>query len=401
MATVVNLPQLGETMDEGTVVDCKVKVGDQVKRGDILFDIETDKATLEMESPADGYVKQIMAVVGQSYKVGTPIIILGEKDEQAGNSPAAKQPAAATTAAPKPAPVEPPKPTPAEPPAKTKASPRAKMLAEQLGVDLATVTGTGPAGRITEEDVQAAATRKTHKQTTPAPAAPSAGAKLGQTVPVSRLQKITAQRMLRSKQEIPCFYLNVKADVTDLVAYRAKLNETSQTKVAYNDFIIRAVATGLDKFPMMTGQLDGDNIKLASSIGIGLAISVPDGLVAPIVKDAGRKTVVEIARYSQALIEKARNNKLSPDDLDGGCITVSNLGAFGIDSFIPIVVPGQCSILGIGKITDTCVPQDGGILARRVMNMTLSVDHKVTNGAYAAQFLDFVRKLLEDPANLK
>jgi pyruvate dehydrogenase E2 component (dihydrolipoamide acetyltransferase) len=167
-------------------------------------------------------------------------------------------------------------------------------------------------------------------------------------------------------------------------------------KLSYNDFLLKAVATGLEKYPIMTGQLAGDQIKLAESIGIGLAISVPDGLVAPIVKDVNKKDVRQMALDSQVLIERARSNKLLPTDIEGGCITVSNLGAFGIDNFIPIVVPGQCSILGIGQITDTCVPNSGNILIRKLMNMTLSVDHKVANGAYAAKFLDFVRKQLED-----
>jgi pyruvate dehydrogenase E2 component (dihydrolipoamide acetyltransferase) len=174
------------------------------------------------------------------------------------------------------------------------------------------------------------------------------------------------------------------------------MNEAGDVKVAYNDFIIKAAATGLEKYPIMTGQLAGDAIKLAETINIGLAISVPDGLVAPILKDVNKKGVRQIARDGQALVEKARSNKLAPTDLEGGCITVSNLGAFGIDNFIPIVVPGQCSILGVGRITDTCIPDNGGIAIRKLMNMTLSVDHKVANGAYAAQFLDFVRKQLED-----
>jgi pyruvate dehydrogenase E2 component (dihydrolipoamide acetyltransferase) len=202
--------------------------------------------------------------------------------------------------------------------------------------------------------------------------------------------------MLKSKREIPCFYLTVKADVTNLVELRAKLNETGNVKLSYNDFILKAVAAGLEKYPIMTGQLAGEEIKLAESIGIGLAISVPDGLVAPIVKNVNKKDVRQIALDSQALIEKARSNKLAPTDVEGGCITVSNLGSLGIDNFIPIVVPGQCSILGIGQITDTCVPNSGNILVRKLMNMTLSVDHKVANGAYAAKFLDFVRKMLED-----
>ncbi|MHC4510568.1 MAG: 2-oxo acid dehydrogenase subunit E2 [Planctomycetota bacterium] len=191
--------------------------------------------------------------------------------------------------------------------------------------------------------------------------------------------------------------MTIRVDVTDLVQLRTKLNAAGGLKLSYNDFIMKAVATGLEKYPIMTGQLEGETIRLAETINVGLAISVPDGLVAPILKDVNEKNIQQIARDSQALVEKARGNKLAPTDLEGGCITVSNLGAFGIDNFIPIVVPGQCSILGIGQITDTCVPDNGNILVRKQMNMTLSVDHKVANGAYAAQFLDLVKKMLEDP----
>jgi pyruvate dehydrogenase E2 component (dihydrolipoamide acetyltransferase) len=393
MAREIRLPQLGETMKEGTVVNCLVKVGDEVKRGDVIFEIETDKATLEMESPADGFVKHILAEVDQTLLVGTPILVLGEKDEQVPQSfiDSLKAAAPAASAAVAPPAAEPVKAEPqvSKPAGRVMASPRAKKIAEELGVDLTNLTGTGPGGKITEEDIKKAATSK--------PARPVAGEiKLGETIAINRLQKITAERMLKSKREIPCFYLTVKADVTELVKLRTKLNETSDVKISYNDFIIKAVATGLEKFPIMTGQLAGDAIKLADAIHIGLAISVPDGLVAPVVKDVSKKDVRQIARDSLALIERARSNKLSLTDLEGGCITVSNLGSLGIDSFIPIVVPGQCSILGVGQITDTCVPEDSKILVRKLMNMTLSVDHKVTNGAYAAQFLDFVRKLLED-----
>jgi pyruvate dehydrogenase E2 component (dihydrolipoamide acetyltransferase) len=274
------------------------------------------------------------------------------------------------------------------------ASPRAKKLAADMGVDLTTVTGTGPGGKITEEDVKNAGAAKPSKPA--APATPAVESKPSETIKLNRLQKITAERMLRSKQEIPCFYLTVKADVTDLVELRTKINQAGGAKISYNDFIVKAVASGLEKFPIMTGQLDGEVIKLAETINVGLAISVPDGLVAPILKDVNKKNVRQISADSLALIDRARGNKLQPTDLEGGCITVSNLGAFGIDNFIPIVVPGQCSILGIGQIAETCVPDNGNIMIRKLMNMTLSVDHKVANGAYAAQFLDFVRKQLED-----
>jgi pyruvate dehydrogenase E2 component (dihydrolipoamide acetyltransferase) len=354
MAQEVRLPKFGDTMDEGTIVDCKVNIGDHVKSGDVLFEVETDKATLEIESPADGFVKQIMAEVGGSYRIETPLLILGDKDERISDEFMRSLKAS----------------TPATP----------------------TIAKSRPAKREKISDLPM-----------PIPVLPQ-DLKLGQTIPVSKLQKITAQKMLRSKQEMPCFYLNSRADVTDLVAYRTKFNQAGKEEASYNDFIIKAIAIGLEKFPIMTGQIDGDDIKLAKSIGVGLAISTPEGLIAPIVKDPDKKTVAEIARYSRQLIERTKNNQLTLDDLEGGCITISNLGAYGVDSFIPIVVPGQCSILGIGKITDACIPAGDTpdtLGVRKMMNMTLSVDHKVANGGYAAQFLDFVKKTLEDPASLK
>jgi len=404
MAKEVRLPQLGQTMEEGTVVNCLVDVGDEVKKGDVIFEIETDKATLEMESTAEGFVKYVLAKVDETLPVGAPLLVLGAKDEDvpqsfvdsltgAAPAPSEAAPAAETAPAAEPAKAE---PEPAKPAGRIMASPRAKKLAADLGVNLATVTGTGPAGKITEQDVQNASAKPT--QPAAASVTPAAEAKAGQTIPVNRLQRITAEKMLKSKREIPCFYLTVKADVTELVELRTKLNETGDVKLSYNDFLLKAVATVLEKYPIMTGQLAGEEIRLAETIGIGLAISVPDGLVAPIVKDVNKKNVRQIALDSQALIERARSNKLAPTDVEGGCITVSNLGAFGIDNFIPIVVPGQCSILGVGQITDTCVPDNGNIMVRKLMKMTLSIDHKVANGAYAAQFLDFTRKLLEDTA---
>jgi pyruvate dehydrogenase E2 component (dihydrolipoamide acetyltransferase) len=396
-------------MEEGTIVNCLIKVGDQVRKGDVIFEIETDKATLEMESPTEGFVKHILVEADQTLAVGEPLLVLGDENEDvpqsfidslAGGAPA-PPPQEAPTEQPAPAAPQPAAapPQPAAPAGRIMASPRAKKLAGELGVDLVTVTGTGPGGKITEQDVKQAADSKSTAPAATATAAP-AEVKLGATVPLNRLQKITAEKMLKSKREIPCFYLTVKADVTKMVNLRTELNATSDVKISYNDFIIKAVATGLERYPIMTGQLAGETIELYETINIGLAISVPDGLVAPILKDINKKDIKQVARDSQALIERAKSNKLPLTDLEGGCITVSNLGAFGIDNFIPIVVPGQCSILGIGQITDTCVPDNGNIMIRKLMNMTLSVDHKVANGAYAAQFLDFVRKLLEDPSTI-
>ncbi len=340
MAKEIRLPQFGQSMEEGTIVDCPVKVGDEVKRGDSVFEIETDKTTLEMESPIDGFVKYILVEVGQTVPVGKPLMVLGGKDEKIPQS-----------------------------------------FLDSLKTAVAVKQAQQPA------DAPAAASETTAVKTE---------VKVGKIVPLTKKQKLIADRMLKSKRELPCFYLTVRADVTAMVELRDQLNKTSNAKPTYNDFIIKAVATGLQKFPLMTGQLAGNSINLPASINIGLAVSTPEGLIVPVVKDVQKKTVQQIAADSAALIEKARNDKLLLTDLEGACITISNLGAFGIYSFIPIVVPGQCSIFGIGQITDSCVPGNDNVSIRKLMNMTLSVDHKIANGAYAAQFLDFTRKLLED-----
>lgn len=367
MAVEVRLPQLGETMEEATIVGYMVNVGDRVKKGDCVFEIETDKATMEVESPVAGFVKHILAEQGRTFTVGEPVLILGDKDEEVAsdfiNSLKGRT-------GPKPAEqAAPPKPaaTPIQAP---------------------------------DEQIPAVPARGSQTHFSASGQAPSE-VKLGATIPVTKNQKITAERMLQSKREMPCFYLTVKADVTDIVKLRARLNKTGNMKISYNDFIINALAIGLEKFAIMTGQLAGDTIQLAESINIGLAISVPQGLIVPVIKDADKKNLTQIARDSRALVEKAQNGKLLLSDLQGGCITVSNLGGFGTESFIPIVVPGQCSILGVGRIMDTCVPDNDGIVTRKLMTMTLSVDHKVANGTYAGQFLDFVRKLLEDASNFE
>ena len=365
MAQEIKLPQFGETMEEGNIVRCLFKVGDEVKKGDIIFEIETDKATLDMESPGDGFVKKILVKSEQTVSVGEALLILGERDEEV----------------------------------------------EQSFIDSIKKAGLGQPA--TEADSSVSPEKKDEQTTNKTEADDKieealegripAGEKLklGQTIPMSRMQKITAQKMVQSKREKPCFYLTVKVDVSELMKVRERLNRTSEVKISYHDFIMRAVARGLEKFPIMTGRTAGDAIELAESIGIGLAISVPDGLVAPIIKEVNKKGLREIARESKALIEKAQNNKLEYEDLEGGCITISNLGALGVESFIPIVVPGQCSILGVGQIRDVYTGEGDDIMASKIMKMTLSADHKVVNGAYAAQFLDCVRKLLEDTSTFE
>ncbi|MBE0535699.1 MAG: 2-oxo acid dehydrogenase subunit E2 [Phycisphaerae bacterium] len=406
-ARVVRLPQLGQTMEEGTIVTSLIKVGDTVAKGQVIFEVETDKATLEMESPGAGVVKAILVEAGETLPVNAPIAVFADEGTDIGQDfidalrggAVAAAPAAATPTAEQAPKASTPVPTAA---AAVKdgrifASPRAKTTAADMGIDLRQVHPAAGAVRITAADVQRAAASGAARE----PAGPAPRYNLGDIVPVNRLQKIVAERMLKSKQEIPCFYLNIRTDMTEVFKLRTKLNKGDGVKLSFNDFIIRAVAIALKHYPIMTGQLDGNVIQLADQIDIGLAISTDDGLVAPLIKDAGSKTVRQIAEYGKALIERARTNKLTLDDLEGGCITVSNLGGFGIDAFIPIVVPGQCSILGVGRIADMCMPIDGNIMVRKIMNLNLSVDHKVANGADAAQFLDYIKKLLENPSTFE
>jgi pyruvate dehydrogenase E2 component (dihydrolipoamide acetyltransferase) len=378
MAREVRLPQLGETMGEGTVVNWLVKPGSEVKKGEVIFEVETDKATLEVESPADGVVKHILVQAGQTVPVNTPVMVLGGPDEQVPESFLQSLRTA-----------QPVQPTAAGGLAavgRILASPRAKKLAAELGVDLSSVTGTGPEGRIVEADVRRAKTQATQ----------AAGNRPGRRVALSRKQQILGRKMSQSKREIPCFYLTISADVTELVGLRWRMNESADVNLAYTDFIIKAVGLALQKYPLLSGQLAGDYIMLADSINIALAVTVGDELVAPVVKDVQNKDIRQIARETQVLIAKARDNKLSLTELEGGRITISNIGSLGVNMFIPIVTPGQCSVLGVGQIADVCVPAGGEIMVRKKVNLTLSVDHRVVNGAYAAQFLDFLCKLLED-----
>ena len=224
--------------------------------------------------------------------------------------------------------------------------------------------------------------------------------KLGMSVPLNRWQLIVAEKMLESKRSIPCFYLNLRADVTDLVRFRGELNESADPKITFNDLIIRALTLSLQRYPILTGRLKADAIELASRIEIGIAVATDHGLVAPVLKGVQSMDIQAIARATDDLIGRARRNALTPEDLEGGCISISNLGSYGIDSFIPIVIPGQTAIIGIGRIVESCVPDGDGIKIRKLMALSIAVDHRIVNGADAAQFLDYTKKLLERPQDL-
>ncbi len=360
MAKEIRLPKLGQSMQEGTIVDIFIEEGDAIRQGDNIFEIETDKATLQLESPLSGHVKKILVEGDQTVPVDAPIMIIGDLHEELDSGYIDSlliSPLQAAT--------------------------DSEAIFPQISVS-------------SSADLQTAAASSASDETT--------DIKPGGTYKLSRLQRITGQRMLRSKRHIPCFYLTAAADVTDAVEFRQQLNQDPSAAdapdITFNDMIIRAIAISFDQFPVMSGHLTGDCVTLAASINIGFAVAVGSDIVAPVIKDADTKSLNEIASDTHQLIAKAQAGKLTPDNLEGSCISLSNLGAFGIDSFIPIVIPGQCSVIGIGQIKGVPVYEGRDLKNAKFMNMTISVDHRIANGADAAQFLDTIKKHLEHPDSL-
>lgn len=375
MAKAIRLPKLGQSMQEGTLVQMRVQIGDRVAPGDVLYELETDKATVEVESADSGTVRAILVEAGHTVAVDTPMLILGAADEDiSGCLQRLRQNAAAG----------------GKSETLTQTPSRLQVLARELGVEISTAE-MPEAIRTLEADLRRTASKKPR---------PASEYKLGQKIPLTNLQKVVAEKMVYSKQNIPCFYLNVRVDMTAAITQREKLNASAKEPISFNDMILRAMALSIEHYPIMTGRLAGDYIRLADHIDIGLAVSTDEGLVAPIVKDCGSKTLRQLSAACRELIERTMNGKLTLDELQGGCMTVTNLGGFGVDSFIPIVIPGQTSILGLGSIQEAVLPGDKGPQIGEVMNMTLAVDHKVVNGAEAAQFLDYVKKMLEHPDEL-
>jgi len=432
MIQQVTLPALGETVDTSTIERWLKKEGDAVTSGDVLCEITTDKATLEVESYYTGTLLKIVAVGGPGEAIPDEIL--------AGGAPAAAT-AAPRAAAPEPvAPAEAPaaapspaaEPLTASPPrGRVVASPRARRTARELGVPLAGLRGTGPGGRIVEADVVAAAgaapgvkaspvARKLAEQqgvdlaavrgTGPGgkvlkadvlAAAHAPAVAPGTVVPLTAMRRIVAERMLHSKQTTPCYYLQMDADMTDVADLRAKLNAAATDgKIAFNDFVIKAAALALKAFPQVNSRWVEGGIERRGAAHVGLAVALDEGLVVPVVRDADTKSLGEIACETADFAQRARSKKLLPDEYQDGCITVSNLGMFGIRSFIPVVNPGESTILGLGVIQDHVVYRQGGIQVRKMMSMTLSVDHRLVDGAVGAQFLERIRDLLEAPQKL-
>jgi len=424
MISEVVMPQMGADMTEGTVVRWVKHEGDAVERGEVIAEIETDKANVEIEAFDAGTFRKALAAEGDTIPVGTVIAVIAapEDDISQFDAAAAPQPAAPPEAAAKaqkpapPATEQPPPQTPAPTPAqaaapaptpaqaaapaptdgRVRASPVARKLAQERGVDLARVRGSGPDGRIVRRDVEAAASGAVTSQ---AAAAPRNAVEI---VPMSRIRQTIARRMAQSKREAPHYYITLDIDMTEAERIRHQLNDLwhGETHVSVNDLIVRASALALAKHPMFNAWYVEDTVQRHEAINVCIAIALDDGLIAPAILDCRTKSLRDVAQASRSLVERAKSGALKPEEYSGGTFTVSNLGAYGVETLIAIIQPPQTAILGVGAVREAPIVREGQVIVAQMMQVALSADHRVTDGALGAQFLNEIRKLLETPAAL-
>lgn len=420
MAETVTMPKLGFDMAEGTLVRWVKQEGDAVKKGDILAEIETDKATLEVDSPYEGVLARHLVEDGSVVPVGSGIAIIaapGEKVERTAKTATEKtgEPAeekAAEKVAPTAAVVD-QKSLAAEPQrtesGRILASPLAKSIAREKGLDLESISGSGPGGRIIKRDVESAAVpevRVDKSAVTPSAVAPavSSPAVLGEdrVVPMSRLRAAIGRRMVESKQTIPHFPVTRSVDVEKLLALRKEINSQlpEGEKISVNDFIVKAAALALRQYPNLNASLGRDGLILHGHVNIGIAVSVEGGLLTVVVRDTDVKSLRQIAAESSAMVSRARQGKVKPEDIEGSTFSVSNLGMYEVDEFTAIINPPEAAILAVGAAKAQPVVRDGAIEVGTRMNLTISVDHRISDGVEAAQFMAALAVLLENPWRL-
>lgn len=411
MAVAIKLPRMSDTMEEGTIVSWLVQVGDTVKAGDMIADVETDKATMELENFEKGEILHLNVEEGQTVPVETVIAIVGKKGEDyqdlltaAPAEKTAEEPAQEDTTT-EDTPATPS--TPSQPAAESVAqpassnsngrvfvSPLAKKMAEERGIDLNTVSGTGDNGRIIKRDIE------NHVPSAPAASASVLGTESYEDIPVTQMRKTIAKRLAQSKFTAPHFYLTMEVRMDNAIAARKQMNEYSDQKISMNDLVVKAAAIALRKHPAINSAWLGDKIRVNHHIHIGVAVAVEDGLLVPVVRFADHKSLSQIGAEVKDLAGKAKNKELQPKDWEGNTFTISNLGMFGIDEFTAIINPPDACILAVGGSKETVVIENGEMKPGHVMKVTLSCDHRVVDGVTGAQFLQTFKSLLEEPVRL-
>ncbi|NBW94317.1 MAG: pyruvate dehydrogenase complex dihydrolipoamide acetyltransferase [Bacteroidetes bacterium] len=436
MAIAVEMPKMSDTMEEGVLAAWLVDEGTSVSAGDVVAQVETDKATMDLEVYDDGVLLKRVIGEGDAVPIGGLIAILGQEGEDvsdilakygAGGDGASAEPTPAPAAAPAPAaPANPAAPasapaasaTPAAPGGRVKASPLARTMATEQGIDLEAIAGSGPEGRIIRRDVEAAmggtaqpVVQPAAPVATPRPVVePSASVAAPdgayESVRISQMRKTIARRLAESKFTNPHFYLTADIDMSEAVSFRAKLNEKAEArdlgKVSFNDLVTKACALALRQHPWVNAswmEAEGE-IRLHKDVHMAIAVSVEEGLITPVIRHADRKGLTELASETRDLATKARNRELQPEDWSGSTFSTSNLGMFGIDEFTAIINPPNACILAIGSIRDVPVVKDGVVVPGKQMKVTLSCDHRVVDGVAGAEFLKTVRGYLEDPVTM-
>jgi pyruvate dehydrogenase E2 component (dihydrolipoamide acetyltransferase) len=416
MAEIVRMPKLSDTMTDGTVAVWHKKVGDKVKSGELLAEIETDKATMEFESYVDGVLLYIGVDKGKSAPVDTVLAIFGKEGEDITalikESSAPVSAAVASTpevtaprpqpAAPAPVTVSSPVSTPAPVAAQSattptngrlKASPLARKIAEDKGINISSVSGSGDGGRIVKRDIE--------NYRGGASSAPAfTGVETYTEESVSQMRKTIARRLAESKFTAPHFYLTMEIDMDNAIAARTAIIEHTGSKISYNDLVVKASALALRKHPKVNSSWRGDTIRYNQHVHIGVAVAVDEGLLVPVVRFADGKTLAQINAEVKAFAEKAKSKKLQPQDWEGNTFTISNLGMFGIDEFTAIINPPDACILAVGGIKQVPVVKNGAVVPGNVMKLTLSCDHRVVDGASGAAFLQTLKGYLENPVTL-
>ena len=407
MISEVVMPQMGSDMTEGTIVRWLKNESEPVERGEIIAEIETDKANVEIEAFESGVFRKVLVGEGATVSIGTVIAVIASPEEdlsQYEGAAVAAKPAVATAAETR-SPAATAKPAQAAAPAPTngrvRASPVARKLAQEKGIDLAQLRGSGPDGRIVRRDVEAAIERGP-AGLAPAPVATPGAPGEVRVVPMSRIRQTIARRMAQSKREAPHYYITLDIDMTEAERIRRQLNEAvdGYPHVSVNDLIVKASAIALARHPIFNTWFVEGEVRQHQAINVCIAIALEEGLIAPAILDCQSKTLAQIAEASRSLAERARSGALKPEEYSGGTFTISNLGMYDIEALIAIIQPPQTAILGVGSVRETPVVRDGQVAAAQLMKVALSADHRVTDGAQGAQFLNEIRRFLESPAAL-
>ncbi|MCS0670170.1 dihydrolipoamide acetyltransferase family protein [Cytobacillus firmus] len=408
MAVEIRMPQLGLTMEEGTVDQWLKQEGDEVKIGDPIVQIQTDKLTSEIESEVDGVLLKIVAKEGEDIPVKGLLSYIGQPGEEVGTAdeaaagPKEEIPAEAEVKA-----EETFAALPAMSGGRIKISPLARKTAKKLGVDITILHGTGPGGRIIQQDIL----KKAEEPAAPEKAAPAepAAAHAGSielmdgdtVVKLTGMRKTIAERMYRSHNEIPAVTQDVKIDVTKLMEFRKQLNANRETKLSVNDFMLKATAKALKKNKNILVSLDGDKIIKRAHVNLGMAVSLDEGLIVPVIKDADKMGIEELSETAKDLAVRAREGKLNMDEYSGSTFTISNLGMYGVSSFTPIINQPDAAILGVNTIqSELDMDDEGKVIKKQVMTISLTFDHRLLDGSAAAVFQQDIKKLLEDPMNI-